>query len=109
VNILTKPTIVKAIAAFPKARKSLERWYVLTSKARWRSYEDVKRTFKSADKVGNFYIFDINNNDYRLVVKIAFVIDKPDGSESIGFVYVQSFLTHTQYDDKKNWTKGVIG
>jgi len=108
-NVLTKPTLLKAIAVFPEAESSLKRWYKLASNAKWRSFEDIKSAFGSVDRVGDFYIFNINGNHYRLVAKIVFVIDKADGTTSTGMVFIRSVLTHKQYDDPSNWEKGVIG
>ena len=108
-NVLSKPRIEEASKKFPDAAKELAIWYRVTSRARWHDFNELRETFGDADRAGDYYIFNIRHNRYRLIVKIQFVAKKPDKTESIGFVYVRSFLTHKQYDNPGNWEKGVIG
>ncbi len=94
---------------FPDAAKDLALWYKVVSNARWHNFVELRQTFQDADQVGEYFIFNIRRNRYRLIVRIQFVIPKSDGVESTGFVYVRSFLTHKQYDNPANWDKGVMG
>ena len=81
-----------------KARIALERWYVLTTQAGWRSIADVRRTFAHADPVETASgrtatVFNICGNDYRLIVALHY---------HTGRVYIMRFLTHAEYD-KDGW------
>jgi mRNA interferase HigB len=109
VNVLTKPRITEAAARFPDAASELALWFKIVSNAKWHNFVELRQTFSDADRVGDYFIFNIRRNRYRLTAKIQFVVARSDGTESTGFVYVRSFLTHKQYDNPANWDKGVIG
>ena len=68
----------------------LRDWYKKTEKADWACLADVKRTFNSADYVGNDrFVFNIKGNDYRLVALILFAAKK---------VFIRWIGTHQEYD-----------
>jgi len=55
-----------------------------------KDFQDMKKTFNSADYVGNQrYVFDIKGNDYRLVGKILFAQQ---------IIYIRFIGTHEEYD-----------
>lgn len=74
---------------------SLDAWYRLTRKARWRSLDDVRKTFPSADPAGRFTVFNIKGNAYRLIAEINY---------RYGRLYIRHVLTHAEYD-KGGWKK----
>ena len=76
----------------PKARVPLEEWYRVVRVAEWETFADVRETFNSADKVGEFIVFNIGGNKYRLITVIHFDRQK---------VYVRHVLTHSEYDKGK--------
>lgn len=57
------------------------------------SFPDVRSVFPSADHVGQFTVFNINGNRFRLIAVIHYNRKK---------VYVREILTHAHYD-KGNW------
>ncbi len=83
------------------AKNSLERWFDITKETNWSSWPKLKMSFPSADMVktknGNFVVFNIGGNNYRLVTKIDF-------SETI--VVVEDVMTHPEYS--KNKWKGKL-
>lgn len=89
-RIITKLAIVKFYGERPESRVALEDWYSKTKKAEWTCFADVRRTFKTADNVGNqHYVFNIKGNDFRLIAVIKFTIQT---------VYVRFIGTHSEYD-----------
>lgn len=78
-----------------RARSSLTIWRDATLKATWKSFEDVKRTFRSADICGACVVFDIGGNNYRLIAKINYVRE---------VVTIYEVMTHAKYD-KDKWKK----
>lgn len=80
-------------AQFPNVKQQIENWYATVKKAEWQSLEDVRRIYRDAEAVGNFTVFNIKGNDYRLIVGI-------DYENQV--VYYKYFLTHAEYD-KNNW------
>ena len=72
------------------SRISLQRWYEIAEKARWKNLSEVKKDFSTVDYVGNQrYVFNIKGNQYRLVVVIKF---------TIGYIYIRFVGTHEEYN-----------
>lgn len=76
----------------PTSRTPLDRWVEVVSNAKWRTFGDVKETFNSVDKVGEYLIFDIKGNDFRLSSKVVF---------EAGLVLIIEIMDHKTYDRKK--------
>jgi mRNA interferase HigB len=71
----------------------LDAWYRIAKKAEWKSLEDVKRVFPSADGVAKYTVFNIKGNHYRLITEINY---------STGRLYIRHVLTHAEYS-KGGW------
>jgi mRNA interferase HigB len=82
----------KALLAFaekhPDSRPSLLRWYQIIENSDFTSFEDLRTTFPSADKVGDLIVFNIGGNKYRLIASIHF---------NRGKVYIRQVMTHQEY------------
>jgi mRNA interferase HigB len=82
----------KALASFwerhPEAKTPLLRWFKIMSKTTFKSFNELRAAFPSADKVGDLIVFNIGN-DYRLIASVHF---------NRGKVYVRHVLTHGEYD-----------
>lgn len=73
----------------PDSQSSLSRWYKALTKHDFRSFNELRATFSTADKVGEFIVFNISGNKYRLIASIHF---------NQGKVYIRYVLTHPEYD-----------
>ena len=74
----------------PDSKVALQEWAVIVKRSEWTCFADIKKTFNSADNVGNqHYVFNIKGNNYRLVVVIKFTVK---------FVYIRFIGTHKEYD-----------
>lgn len=94
--IIAWSTIAAFYQEHPDAKNALENWYDITEEADWSNINDVKKTFNSADYVGNDRIvFNIKGNKYRLVALIIF---------RTRTVFIRFVGTHSAYDkiDVKN-------
>jgi mRNA interferase HigB len=67
----------------------------LTSAAKWQNFVEVRQVFASADLVGNFTVFNIGGNKYRLIAFIDYTYQK---------IFIRNVLTHADYD-KDEWKK----
>jgi mRNA interferase HigB len=94
--IIKWATIANFYQQYPDAKNALEYWYDTTEEADWSNVNDVKKTFNSADYVGNDRIvFNIKGNKYRLVALTFF---------RTRTMYIRFIGTHSAYDkiDVKN-------
>lgn len=76
-------------------RDSLDSCYKIASKANWSNLIEVQSVFSTAEAVGNFTVFNIKGNKYRLIVSIDYQRQ---------LIYVKYVLTHAEYD-KEAWKK----
>jgi mRNA-degrading endonuclease HigB of HigAB toxin-antitoxin module len=61
--------------------------------ATWQNLTEVQQTDSSAEAVGNFTVFNIKGNRYRLIFSINYLKQ---------IIYFKYFLTHAEYN-KDNW------
>jgi mRNA interferase HigB len=88
--VISKSTLREYAQNNPRAASTIEKWYEETKAADWQHFADLKRTFNTADSVGNNrYVFDLKGNHYRLVALVLF---------SIRTVFVLFIGTHSEYD-----------
>ena len=59
-------------AKYPDAISSINSWYATLKKSQWTNLEDVRKIYKNAEAVGNFTVFNIKGNKYRLMVGIDY-------------------------------------
>ncbi len=78
---------------YSDAKKAVETWYLVVKNAAWSNLEDVREVYRDAEAVGNFTVFNVKGNNYRLIVGIDYVKQR---------VYFKYFLTHSEYD-KDYW------
>ncbi|MBU0512483.1 MAG: type II toxin-antitoxin system HigB family toxin [Chloroflexi bacterium] len=83
----------KALRQFWKkhsdSRGPLSRWFKVMEQNEFSSFNELRTTFPSADRVGNLIIFNIGGNKYRLIASLHF---------NRGRVYIRHVLTHREYD-----------
>ncbi|MGK7963118.1 type II toxin-antitoxin system HigB family toxin [Crocosphaera sp.] len=75
------------------ARNSLLLWYDRITKSSPENFVQLRQLFPSADLVGNFTIFNISGNHYRLITYIDYQAQ---------MIFIRAVLTHAVYD-KENW------
>ncbi len=78
---------------FPMFIHQIESWYAIVKKATWQNLTEVQPIYQKAEAVGNFTVFNLKGNDYRLIVGINYE------SQTIYYKYL---LTHAEYD-KDGW------
>ena len=80
-------------AKFSDVLVQIEDWDEVVKIATQQNLVEVQQTYALAEAVGNFTVFNIKGNRYRLIVSI-------DYSKQI--IYFKYFLTHAEYN-KDNW------
>ena len=64
----------------------------MAKRATWGNITEVRRDFQHADAVGNFTVFNIRGNKYRLIAVIKYRWQ---------VVYIRAILTHKEYSRGK--------
>jgi len=94
-NVANYELVEKFARKHARARSSLDTWRNVTLEAKWKSFNDVKKTFRAADLYGSCVIFDIGGNNFRLIAKINYETE---------LVSIRAVMTHAKYDEDK-WKK----
>jgi mRNA interferase HigB len=77
---------------YPDVKSEIDTLNKKIKNAKWQNLEDVRKEFRDAEAVGNFTIFNIKGNKYRLILGINYE------DQTIFYKY---FLTHAEYDKDK--------
>ena len=79
----------------PDSQSALVRWFKVVKHTEFRNFAELRAAFPSVDKVGDWIVFNIGGNKYRLIASIHF---------NRGKVYVRHVLTHQEYD-RGDWKR----
>jgi len=93
VRIIAKKRLDEYAQQHADCASALNSWYRIAAEAQWAHLDAVRKTYASADAVGNKTVFNIKGNRYRLITAIHY--DK-------GRIFIREFLTHAEYD-KGDW------
>lgn len=104
--VITAKHLNWAARQYPDAAKEIAAWRKIVKAARWRNFVEIRQTFKDADAAKGYVIFNIRQNNYRLITVIHYSRQR-DGRLTEGHVYIRSFLTHKEYDNSASWNKGA--
>jgi mRNA interferase HigB len=75
---------------------ALQYWIDFVEEVEWKSHNELKRNFPSADYIGNGrYVFNIQGNNYRIITVVVFVS---------GILRIRFIGTHAEYDKIKSKT-----
>jgi mRNA interferase HigB len=89
-KIINAAKLYEFVLEMPDAESAINRWVQIVNDSNWTNHHDLKRTFISADYVGNTrYVINIRGNNYRLVAVVVFFA---------GFVDVRFIGKHKDYD-----------
>jgi mRNA interferase HigB len=89
---------------YKDAANEIKAWVVVAEAVRWRNFAEVRSVLKDADSVDGYVIFNIRRNRYRLVTVVHYA-KTSEGKQTKAHVYIRSFLTHKEYDNRRNWDR----
>jgi mRNA interferase HigB len=104
VPLVTRKHLNEAAARYQDAAQEIEAWTVIVESVRWHNFAELRSYFLDADYADGYVIFNIRQNRYRLVTVIHYAKTTVEKRKE-GHVYIRSFLTHKQYDDRRNWDR----
>jgi mRNA interferase HigB len=89
-RIITRTRLREFWERQPDSEESLKSWYAVAEHAQWKTPEEVKEVFRTADVLKNGrVVFNIRDNRFRLVVKFHY---------NRGMAYIRFVGTHREYD-----------
>lgn len=88
-HVITRRALVDFWIRHPDSREALARWHKIVEKSVYQSFAELRLTFPAADQVGQYTVFNIGGNKYRLIASIHY--DR-------GRVYIRHVLTHEEYN-----------
>lgn len=89
---------------YPDAASEIKAWVAIVQGVRWHNFTDVRSSFKDADYVDGYVIFNLRQNRYRLITVVHYAKTTTE-RQTDGHVYIRSFLTHKEYNNRRNWDK----
>lgn len=94
-HVISRRALREFWTRYPDSKQPLNRWFKLLEKQDFNHFAELRSVFPSADRVGDFTVFNIGGNKYRLIASVHFNHRK---------IYVRQILTHAEYD-KGRWKK----
>ena len=92
-HLISAGKLKKAASKYPDVAVTIKAFCKTIDQAQWQSLIDVQQVYRDAEAVGNFTVFNIKGNKYRLILDI-------DYEEQVA--YFKYFLTHAEYD-REQW------
>lgn len=95
-HIISRPALIKFWIKHPDSETPLRVWFKKVEQSKWKSINELKADFPTADYVGNNrVVFDIKGNKYRIIILVFFLGQK---------MFIRFIGTHAEYDkvDAKN-------
>ena len=89
-HFISTSKLKKFLEKYPISKTSLQAWRKVVETTDWQNIVEVKEVFSSADQVGNFTVFNIGGNKYRLITFIDYKYKK---------IFIRNILTHAEYDE----------
>jgi mRNA interferase HigB len=88
-RVISNKALVDFASLHPGAEDPLQAWRKLLESADIANYAGLRALMNSVDKAGDFFVFDVGGNKYRIVAAVHF---------NRGLLYVRHVFTHAQYD-----------
>lgn len=88
-HIISRKALIDFWEKYPDSHMALLRWYKIMEQTSFGSFAELREAFPSADKVGDFIVFNIAGNKYRLIASVHFNRNK---------TYIRHVLSHKEYD-----------
>lgn len=89
-RVISRPKLIAFWEKHPDSEIPLRVWFKKVEQSKWKSINDLKKDFPTADYVGNDrVVFDIKGNKYRIIVLVFFTGQK---------MFIRFVGTHAEYD-----------
>jgi mRNA interferase HigB len=96
-HLISAGKLRAASAAYPDVEEVIKSFYKKVKKSTWQNLIDVQQDYRDAEAVGEFTVFNIKGNKYRLILDINYTDQ---------LAYFKYFLTHSEYN-KDKWKNDI--
>ena len=94
-RVITTRRLLNFSSSYKDAFEPLQSWRKLMEFGSYKNFAEVRQVFRSADKVGDLFVFNICGNKYRVITYLQFERQ---------LCYIKTVLTHKEYD-RDGWKK----
>jgi mRNA interferase HigB len=95
VHVISKKKLDGFTRQHADAGKALINWYRVAQASEWRNLAEVRQTFRSADSVQQWTVFNIRGHAYRLITEIDYERQ---------LIFLRHVLTHAEYS-REHWKR----
>ena len=88
-RVISNKALVCFSAVHPDAQEPLQVWRKLIEAREFARFADFRAVFNTVDMVGEFLVFNIGGNKFRIIALVQF------GQQRL---FVRHVLTHKEYD-----------
>ncbi len=92
-HIISRKALKDFWGKYPDSETPLKTWFKIVKGTKYKSFNHLRETFRTADKVNDLVVFNIGGNKYRLAAVIHFPYGK---------VYIRRIMTHQEYN-REGW------
>ena len=91
-RVISNKALTDFALCHPQAETSLQVWRKIIESRTFDNFAELKKAFNAIDKAGDFHVFDVGGNKYRIITLINFSSQK---------LYIRYVFTHREYDKWK--------
>ena len=91
-RLISNKALTEFAAKHVEADAPLQAWRKIIETGAFSNYAELKNSFNATDKVGDYYVFDIGGNKYRVISAIHF---------NRQMLFIRYVFTHQEYDKWK--------
>ena len=88
-NVISRAELFRSANRHPEVRQFVADFYRVARKARWANVTDVRRSYRSADLVGQALVIDVLGNRFRMLFCANFTYRA---------LFFKGLSTHAEYD-----------
>ena len=88
-RVISNKRLVDFARVHPDASAALQVWRKIVEATSFAHFAALRSSFNAVDRIGDYYIFDIGGNKYRIVAAIHF---------NRQMLFVRHVFTHAQYE-----------
>ncbi|MBW3510925.1 MULTISPECIES: type II toxin-antitoxin system HigB family toxin [Janthinobacterium] len=88
-RIVANKALMDFASRHPLAGEPMQAWRKIIESRSFANFAVMKSTFNATDHVGDYYVFNIGGNKYRIIAAIHF---------NRQLLFIREVLTHKEYD-----------